>query len=336
MLRPRSPRSLEAAIRDLDAARPETRQSAAEDLARHASEHRDEVLRALHRALHDEHPDVRATAATALGDIADPASREALSTATRDEHDFVRQMALSALAELRSDAATPTFEKALDSSIPSDRFQAVLGFARSCRDDERVQRVLLAATRDEDPLVRHIALRVAEERGGDRVVAPIFKERARALLDDDSDVVRVAAAVILGRLGDHAGADVLAAVASRDVVTTEHDDEAAAIELCGDLRIESAAPALEKRAFGRVLLLSRDPFVWHARVALAALGHGRAMDWILTELRAWTRERRTLAVAAAGRAQLDKARPLLEAMVGDETRADPNAVREALARLSGT
>ena len=86
---------------------------------------------------------------------------------------------------------------------------------------------------------------------------------------------------------------------------------------------------------GRVILLTRDPFAWHARVALAAMGEPRAVRWVLDELGAWTRERRTLAVAAAGQARLDAARELIEAMVGEDDRADAHAVEVALARLRG-
>ncbi len=337
MLRRASKRSLEAALRDLGAERPTTRASAAEDIARYAETHLDEVIDALGNALSDVNGDVRAAAASALGDVASPKAFDALAKASEDGHTFVRQMALSALGELRDERAVVVFENALQSTTPSDRFQAVLGFARCSRNADRIRRVLLDATRDDDHLVRHIALRMAEERGDDEgVVESVFVERTKALLDDESDVVRVAAAVILGRMGRRDGADILADVASREVVTSEHDDEAAAIELCGELGLTKANAALIKRAFGRVILLTRDPFVWHARVALAALGHDKAVKWVLDELKAWTRERRTLGVAAAGRARLAKARPLIEAMAGDAERADPDAVAEALSLLESS
>ncbi len=312
------------------------RASAAGDLAEHADAHPDAVVAALARALDDEHADVRAAAASALGDAGARAAVEALVRATEDVNAFVRQMALSALGELADERALPCFERALASETPSDRFQAVMGFSRTSKSSERVRGVLLDATRDPDHLVRHIALRMAEERGSDaEPVETAFVERARAMLDDDSDVVRVAAAIVLGRVGRRDGAPILCDVVQRDIITTEHDDEAAAIELCGELGLTAAREALEKRAFGRVILLTPDPFAWHARVALAAMRHPRAVRWVLDELTSWTRERRTLAVAAAGRARLRETLATLEAMVGDEDRADQHALDEAIARLRG-
>ena len=262
---------------------------------------------------------------------------EQIIEATEDAHSHVRQMAFSTLGELKDERALPLFENALKSEIPSHRFQAVMGLARTSRNPDRVRRVLVEATRDDDPLVRHIALRMAEELGDDeQPVDPAIAKRARAMLEDDSDIVRVAAAVILARGGRRDGVHILCAVASREVITTEFDDEAAAIELCGELGLEDATAALVKRAFSRVILLSHDPFAWHARVALAALKHPKGVKWVLDELNAWTRERRMLAVAAASRARLSEARATLEAMAGDEERADPDAVQEALARLSGS
>jgi hypothetical protein len=111
------------------------------------------------------------------------------------------------------------------------------------------------------------------------------------------------------------------------------DDEAIAVELCGQLGLQDAVPGLMRRAFG--VLGGRTPASWHARVALAELGHERAKNVILRGLSAWSRDARTLAVAAAGRARLQEARALLEGMSGDPSRAEPEAVRDALAALDG-
>ncbi|MEZ4308255.1 MAG: hypothetical protein R3F14_09450 [Polyangiaceae bacterium] len=98
------------------------------------------------------------------------------------------------------------------------------------------------------------------------------------------------------------------------------EDVAAAIELCGDLGLKAKA-GLEKRAFGRLLGLGRDALLpQHARVALARMGHERAVREIVTELASWDREKRTLAVAAAGRARLTSARDAIAAMRDAPTR----------------
>ncbi|HEY8947226.1 MAG TPA: HEAT repeat domain-containing protein, partial [Polyangiaceae bacterium] len=76
-----------------------------------------------------------------------------------------------------------------------------------------------------------------------------------------------------------------------------------------------------------------DPFSYDARIALARLGDARAKSAILRGLGAWSFDARTLAVAAVGRARLREARDVLIAWMESPERADPTAVREALARL---
>jgi hypothetical protein len=71
-------------------------------------------------------------------------------------------------------------------------------------------------------------------------------------------------------------------------------------------------------------------------VALAQLGEERAISWIERELGAWTRERRTLAVAAAGKAKLVRLRAKLEDMRDKPHLADSLAVTEALANLEAS
>jgi hypothetical protein len=126
---------------------------------------------------------------------------------------------------------------------------------------------------------------------------------------------------------------VLVEAARGTTSSDDAEDVAAAIERCGELGLEQARIGLERRAFGSTFGLRRDPFAWHARVALARMGHGRAAKEIIAELGAFTRDQRTLAVAAAGRARLVAARPRIEAMRGDASRADADAVDEALRSL---
>jgi HEAT repeat protein len=327
--------SYEAALRDARSKTTAARVAAATALGTHGQDHREGALAALDGLLEDREGDVRTAAVLALADMKAEERVDALLGVSRDPHAETADMALAALGELRAEAALPRIEEALGAKRPGRRFQAVMAFARVCSDAARVRRALLAASDDDDELVRHIALRMAEEtagEGGD--VHPDFLDRSKALLGDESDIVRVAAAVLLGHAGLRDGAEVLVGVAGRTVATDQHDDQAAAIELCGDLGLREALPVLRERAYSKVLLFQNDPFAWHARVALAALGDDKAVRWVLDELGAWTRERRTLAVAAAGRARVASARPVIAAMRGDASRADPDAVAEALARLS--
>lgn len=339
------PRNLAAALRDLHGSTTtKVRVSAAADLARHAEAHPEEVTEGLIAALEDAATAVRAAAAVALADsqIDNDEVVEALLLSLREDNDEVRQMVLVALGEMTPPAALDEVERALQDPVPQIRFQAVIAFPRLCANHDRVIKALLAASRDEDAMVRHIALRMAEEVGEpglatddeNAAVDPRLLKRATALLGDEDAMVRVTSAVILGRCGRLDGADVLVEVAARKQRTDSLEDEGAAIELCGELGLRAAIKPLRRRAFGGVPLLRRDPFVWQARVALAALGHQGAIAWVLSGLRSWSRERRCLAVAAAMRAHVLEAEPLIHAMQGQPRRADQQLVSEALETLA--
>lgn len=338
---PPLPRTLEAALRDLSSVKPAVRVEAAHDLVAHAEgDARERTIRALEGALRrDTAPDVRAAAATALADAGATEALPSLLLAIEDDDVHVRQMALAALGELRDARATERLRRALSDARPEVRFQAVIAFPRVCTARDDTHAALERATRDDDPLVRHIAFRMAEEvatEAGDAIPEALLA-RARAELADAASPakVRVACAIVLARSGDATARDVLVRVAMRDLATDDAEDEAAAIELCGELGLKAARPGLERRAFGAVLGLGRDRFAWHARVALARMGHERASREILNELSSWNRDRRTLAVAAAGRARLLAARDTIAAMRGNDLRADPAAVDEALEALAG-
>lgn len=336
---PSLPRTLEAALRDLRADKDSVRAASAHDLASHVDEARARVLPALERALADASPLVRKAAATALADANAVESVPALLAAIRDADMEVRAAVIAALGELGDTAAVDELRVALGDARPEVRFQAVIAFPRVARTKKEAIEALLQATHDDDGFVCQIALRMAEEVAGDdrNALDERVFVRARALLLHGPPKVRVAAAVFLARASkeraDRAVREVLVAVALEELRSGDGEDEAAAIELCGDLGLAAARPGLERRAFSR-LVLRRDRLAWHARVALARMGHERASREILSELGSWDRDRRTLAVAAAGRARLEAARPLITAMRGDAARADPSAVDEALASFA--
>ncbi|MGK4001236.1 HEAT repeat domain-containing protein [Sorangium sp. So ce1036] len=328
-------RTFEAALRDVASLKPAVRAEAVGDLVPYAATAREQVLRALENALRsDAHASVRAAAAIALADTKAVEALPALLLAVEDADAHVRQMAITALGEIGDARATGRLRRALSDERPEVRFQAVIAFPRVCTEKADAIDAILRATHDDDPLVCHIALRMFEELGEALGELPASgMERARALLGHASPLVQAAAAVVLARFDDPAGHPVLVAIAERRLRDVDHEDEAAAIELCGELGLSEATSALERRAFGLKLGLGRDPLRWHARVALARMGHARAVREILGDLGAWDRHRRTLAVAAAGRARLAAALGPIAAMRGDERRADQGAVEEALAAL---
>lgn len=336
---PSLPRTLDAALRDVRADKPKVRVEAAHDLVAHVDEARDAVLRALTEALRDESSLVRKAAATALADANAVEAVPALLSVIDDAAMEVRAAVISTLGELGETAANEKVRAALDDARPEVRFQAVIAFPRVARTKKEAVEVLLHATHDDDAFVCQIALRMAEEVAGDdrnSLDERVFL-RARSMLLHGPPSVRVASAVFLARASteraDRAVREVLIAVALGELVSGDGEDEAAAIELCGELGLKGARPGLERRAFGG-MMFRRDRLAWHARVALARMGHERASREIVRELGSWDRDRRTLAVAAAGRARLHEARSLIASMRGDERRADPNAVDEALASIA--
>jgi HEAT repeat protein len=326
-------RTLEACLRDVDDRNPAVRASAVRDLAAHVDTDRPSVIGALERALRDGAAEVRSAAAIALADGRGVEVLGALLFAIEDDDPFVRQMAIAAVGETRDQRAREHLRKVLGDQRPEVRFQAVIAFARVAPDE--ADAVISSALGDADPAVRYVAIRVAEERGEEGSLAQggQIVQKLGALLEDPDVNVRAAAAIALGRAGDSRGASTLLDVVSRRVRVREADDEAAAIELVGEIELRAATPYLVQRAFGFMARLGREAFSFQALVALARLGHQPARARIIGDLGARSRDRRTLAVAAAGRARLIAARPLIEAMRGDETRAEQDAVADALEAL---
>lgn len=330
------PRTLAAALRDVsDSKKPEVRGDAIRDLVRHSDEARAQVVRALEGALRDVDPRVRALAATALSDTEATEALPALLVAVEDDDAYVRQMAISALGEIGDPRSGERLRRALADARPEVRFQAVMAYPRVVARKDDARDAILEAMDDADPLVAHIALRMAEELESSDGPDPRVLARAKALLAHEAVAVRVAAAILLAHAGDAAGSELVAKVATGELRTTEGEDEAAAIELAGELGLKSAERGLSRRAFGGVLGLGRDKFKWQARVALARLGNERAIREILAELGSWDRERRALAVAAVGRGRIGAGRAALVALRDAPDKVDPDTVEEALRALDG-
>ena len=334
---PQLPRNLEASFRDLDSKKPEIRASAIHDLLRHARG--DEAIRAraiplLEKRLADDAPKVRAAAAVGLADLEASDTVPALLRGVDDDDPYVRQMVLNALGELGDARALPRLRRALTDTRPETRYQAVIAFARIADDAKEIGQALVDATNDDDDAVVHIALRVAEERiDAGKPLDPRLVTRARALLDADTPALKLVAAIVLAKSGDKAGHPLLLRVVRGDKVAgiaPEKEDERAAVELVGELGLEEARPHLERRAWG-LMHFVRDTCVFHAKIALARMGHPRATDEIMADLRSDRPDLVGGAVVAAGRARLEKARALIERL--EAAAVDPELVKEALSRL---
>jgi HEAT repeat protein len=332
-------RTLAAALRDLHCPKVDVRLSALRDLATYATgEHRRQVLDALLQALEsDSDVEVRAQAALTLADAEARECTVQLIDACHDVQPRVRQLALVALGEVSDPAdgkARATLVRALSDDAPAIRFQALIAVCRL--DPDQAAAEVIRRTEDSDAQVRYIALRLLEEQWletaqREPLPAKVAEPARRALLDPVAKV-RLAAAIFLANAGDLSGADQIVATVNRRAGTEEPEDTQAAVELAGRMNLAAARPGLTRRAFSWFGIF-RDPFAFQARVALARMGDNRARVSILSDLSAWTRDTRTLAVVAAGSARIAEAEPQLLAMRGDPRRADPDAVAEALARL---
>ena len=328
------PRNVEAALRDASHAKVEVRLSALADLGRWATgaggarvvDKLLDVLRA------DSSPQVRARAAVALADADARRALPRLVEALGDPETGVRQMVVLALGELGSKSEVDVVRALLDDPSAALRFQALVALhhlSAGVVDD-----VLPDKFSDPDPEVRFVALRIAEERfvGAQRAAPPWLSERLEEARADVAPHVRLLAAIVSYHAFGDTDQQVLADAISQRTGIRELEDEQAAIEIAGELRLKQAVPGLERRAFGW-FGISRDPFAWQAKVALARMGHPRAVSTILSELRAWTWETRTMAAAAAGAARLAPARARLLAMLGDEPSANQDTVRDALSQI---
>jgi HEAT repeat protein len=358
---PPLPRTLEAALRDLTSARPATRASAIGDLVSHALLHdgiRARAVPLLEAALKgDDAPEARAAAAVGLGDLHAVEALSALLVAIEDADVQVRQLALNALGEVGDARALPRLERALADARPEVRYQAIIAYTKVAHDPGDVDAALARACKDADDAVRYIALRIAEERLDPPRAPPwptseaVLRE-ARVRLKDDAPHVQLAAAILVSKaaegttsFGSHEGEALAAArVVILGIVRggklgrlgapgPDKEDEREAVEIAGALGLREAIPDLERRAWGLGSLV-RDTCAWHAKIALARMGHPKASAEILKDLEAGGAEKRAAAVVAAGKARLKEAAPRLRAIakLGAEG-LDPQLVTDALARL---
>jgi len=341
------PRTLEASFRDLASEKAATRASAIRDVVRHALQSdatRARAIPALERSLRDDPASrVRAEAALALADVGAQEALSSLLVAVEDDDQHVRQMALTALGEVGDARARQPLERALRDDRPEVRYQAIIAFARVAKDDPTdVAQALALALEDGDEAIQYIAMRVAEEHqiDGEPIRDDRLLARAEQLVDAPNAAVAVVAALYLARLGHARGKALVLDLVAERANTPELEDEQACVELAGERRWNEAIPHLERRVWGKRRVLRSilswgagdgESCAWHARIALARMGHARARAEIMADLASWRRETREAAVVAAGRARLGEARTALENLGGTVDRA---LVREALVRLA--
>ena len=286
---------------------------------------------------------VRSEAAVALADLRGVEALAGLLVAVEDDDPHVRQMAIAALGEIGDGRATQRLERALRDDRPEVRYQAIIAYARVVRDDG-------AAWRTRSPARSTTATRrsATSRCGSPRSMAStesLFATRASRRAPRSSSTrpirrSRWSRRSYLARLGDGRGRSVVLDIIAERRRTPELEDEQACVELAGELPLREAIPQLERRIWGTRRVLRKvlswgagdgASCAWHARIALARLGHDRARAEILADLASWRRETREAAVVAAGRARMGEARGALESL-GESV--DDALVREALVRLA--
>jgi HEAT repeat protein len=331
---PPLPRTLDAALRDIEHERQHVRLSALRDLVRLArGPARLGAIQALGSALlRDASAEIRTEAAMALADCEAREARDELLAALEDAHVRVRQMAVLALGEVAAPGDAEVVEALrplLGHEEPALRFQALIAFEALA--GKEAERALVRASEDPDDEVRAMAFRLSDRRFENETPPAALLDRARSALGAKS-AASATAALFLAAHAERAADQVLLGVLEGKVPAGTNADMQAVMEAVADLGLEAARPALARRAFG-VFGVRPDALGWQGCIALCRLGDERARHAILRGLSAWTRDGRTLAVVAAGRAGLVAAREAIRGFRGDPSRADPEAVEEALSRL---
>jgi HEAT repeat protein len=231
------PPTVEAALRDVDSAKPRFRRDSAFALRRAEGGQTAPAVEALRRLLEDRDAVVRALAVESLGVLGDGPARDAVAKLVEDADPGVRAAAVDALGELAQDDDR-SLRSLLSNGHPDVRARAcaVLGEAGG----DGVEELLAGALKDADAGVRASAVAAL----GWWYPRRRAEELRNALSDADGDV-RLSAADALAFAFDDAGRDVL-----RTRVEAGPNDEAwnhAFSRLC---RIASAddRPLLTARA----------------------------------------------------------------------------------------
>ena len=337
-------RRLDAGLRDIQSNKSSVRRAAARDLAPHInSSERNRVVTQLSRVmLEDSDTEVRVAAILALVEGGAIEAIESILVAARSGPPRIQQMALLALGEIAGpgmpEAIKIAFE-AIESELPALRYQGLVTLR--CLGQLQATEPILLRTTDSDPEVRWVTVRLLEELWAsvtewsvDDAKRLRFEQQAREalrpLLEDVDRRVRVAATLVLARVGDTSAGECLPNLLAQSGTKLDLEDEELAIELAGQLRIQSARAALERRAWPWLWESSRS---WKARVALAQLGDERACNAVLQNLDSRSPAKRARAIEAAGRIGLQRARPRLLAMLESPSVGELEAIRTALSRL---
>ncbi len=333
-----------AVLRDLESKEARVQReaiAAAPGVAREeGDEARARIVAALAGILGGEGPAmVRGDAAFALADLGATEALPALVAAAESDHDLVRELAVSALGELGDAQGLAVVERALRDEQPEVRFQAIVAYPRVAKGAVATDRIWATLRRGLDDADEEVQVRAAEAcaelAAGDPLPTTIADRLAR--LTGDAGIgaeLRLAAATALGDSGDARGAPVLLSVVDGSTKTDERRTFIA-LELCGELGLREAIPTLRASVFGLRARFGDPSRRATALLALCRLGDEEAVAVVLDEIERGSYARRAVALGIAGSARLQAARGAIERLRGREALADPEAVEDALASLSG-
>ncbi|MDI7267530.1 MAG: HEAT repeat domain-containing protein [Myxococcota bacterium] len=195
------PPTIEAALRDVNSAKPRFRRDAAEALGRADGDDTARARDALGRLLGDADRSVRVAAAESLGAVGDDSDLDALVRLADDSDEAVRIAAVEAAASVAADPDAALIRLA-DHASPDVRITACIELRAS--SEEAAAEALLRRLRDGDARVR--AAVVAS------LCAALPSRHAgavRAMLSDDDPDVRLAAACGLASARDDSGRNLL-------------------------------------------------------------------------------------------------------------------------------
>jgi HEAT repeat protein len=193
---PPLPPHFHAALRDVEAKRPESRMAAAERLGRAEGEdERRAALPGLARLAKDAHAGVRAAALAGLGLLADESQLEVVQAGLDDPFPEVREFAALALAQIGGEHALSALTLALTHQAAEVRFHAATALAEL--DPEHAAPHLIALLEDPDHEVRASAVSALASLG-----EPHLAGHLAGALEDAANNVQLEAALALASLGD--------------------------------------------------------------------------------------------------------------------------------------
>ncbi|MFT3922816.1 MAG: HEAT repeat domain-containing protein [Myxococcales bacterium] len=278
---PPLPPHFHAAVRDVEAKRPESRMAAAERLGRAEGENeRTAALAGLARLAKDPHAGVRATALAALGLLADEGQLEIVSAGLSDPFPEVREFAALALGQIGGAGALSSLKTALRHTSPEVRFHAAAGVAEL--DPDHAAAALVPLLDDPDPDVRAQVVSALSSLDEPHLTGQLARGLSDAVWS-----VRLEAALALASHADSRGEQaLLTALARRERVTE-------VIAALVELKTESAREPLAQLASA---WLTPPATRASAGAALARLGDPRGLSALRRVLHGLRSEARSYAV----------------------------------------